>query len=209
MFTKDCAFCGKPFFKANKANTKRHKFCSRECCNKWQHSLHLHYCAHCGKEIPAQKSRQKYCSRHCFGQAHILPRRYFVCTICGKKFWRKTSITRAKTTKYCSRECSNIGMSGENNWHWQGGRTPYYGKNWPRQRRRTRKRDNYTCQKCGKTQQELGYKLDVHHIIPFRDFGIEKYREANKLRNLLSVCRTCHATIEPRRRKNSRWLFVS
>jgi predicted HNH restriction endonuclease len=35
--------------------------------------------------------------------------------------------------------------------------------------------------------------LDVHHIIPFRKFGIDRYREANKISNLISLCNSCHS----------------
>ena len=46
-----------------------------------------------------------------------------------------------------------------------------------------------------------GREHDVHHVIPFRIFGYvpglnEHYRLANRLDNLVLVCRTCHQRLE-------------
>lgn len=53
------------------------------------------------------------------------------------------------------------------------------------------KRDNYTCQKCGKTQkQELKFKnrkLDVHHI----DYNKQNCKD----NNLISLCQTCNVKV--------------
>jgi hypothetical protein len=64
-----------------------------------------------------------------------------------------------------------------------------------------RRRDHYTCQGCGKTEVELGRVLDVHHIRPFREFGYirhqnDRYLLANDLSNLVSLCVSCHKTME-------------
>lgn len=67
-----------------------------------------------------------------------------------------------------------------------------YGSNWEEQKRRTRERDNYTCQICGALED--GRAHDVHHKIPFRTFV--SYLEANQLRNLLTLCPTCHRRAE-------------
>jgi len=84
-------------------------------------------------------------------------------------------------------------FSGENSGTWNGGKKTYYGENWLSQRRKVRKRDNYTCQKCGITEDEYGQELSVHHIIPFVYF--DNYTEANKEDNLVSVCEPCHRKI--------------
>jgi 5-methylcytosine-specific restriction endonuclease McrA len=91
---------------------------------------------------------------------------------------------------------ANGTFAAENNPNWQGGYEPYYGPDWHQQRRLARKRDNYTCQRCGITEEKLGRQLDVHHKIPFREFGIDNYLNANQLANLISLCFTCHTTTE-------------
>lgn len=79
---------------------------------------------------------------------------------------------------------------GEKNPRWRGGYEPYYGPNWYFQRDKRLKRDKY-CQRCGTNED-----LVVHHIVPFREFGREGYKEANKLSNLITLCRSCHRSVE-------------
>lgn len=128
------------------------------------------------------------------------------CEVCGKPFYVIPS--EIKRARFCSKQCLGKMKSGPNgiyfacarygsdNPQWRGGRDKnYYGPNWHQQRRSARKRDNDTCQKCGKTERDNGRKLDVHHIQDFREFGIERYQEANQLSNLISLCRCCHSHI--------------
>jgi len=96
------------------------------------------------------------------------------------------------------RQRESVEWSGENSPVWKGGQLYYYGPNWRQQRRNARYRDKYTCQHCGLTEVQLGKQLDVHHIVPFRKFGPKKYRQANRLRNLISLCPACHLTDEHR-----------
>jgi len=49
-----------------------------------------------------------------------------------------------------------------------------------------RTRDQFTCQICGKTEQELGEVLSAHHI------NYSK-KDSNPI-NLISLCQRCHAT---------------
>ncbi len=78
-----------------------------------------------------------------------------------------------------------------------------YGPNWPQQRDAARARDGYRCTRCGAPERP-DRQHDVHHLRPFREFGYvpgrnEYYREANKLENLTTLCRTCHRAIEAAR----------
>ena len=54
-----------------------------------------------------------------------------------------------------------------------------------------RKRDNYTCQECSKTQEqnkkETGRILDVHHI--------DNDNTNNAKENLITLCRPCHGKL--------------
>jgi 5-methylcytosine-specific restriction endonuclease McrA len=53
-------------------------------------------------------------------------------------------------------------------------------------------RDNYTCQICGKTKEELGnVHLCCHHIDPIKNNPVE----SADVDNCISVCRTCHNMI--------------
>ncbi len=64
------------------------------------------------------------------------------------------------------------------------------GANWELQAKRARARDQFRCQSCGVTEEQLGSRLHVHHRIPFRRFRSNV--EANKLEHLISVCPSCH-----------------
>ena len=84
---------------------------------------------------------------------------------------------------------------GKKNPCWKGGYEPYYGDNWSWQNKTCLIRDDNTCQLCGKKREE-GFKIDVHHIIPFRNFVRKArkpdYNKANDLKNLVCLCSICH-----------------
>ena len=67
-----------------------------------------------------------------------------------------------------------------------------YGTEWNRIREKVRARDAYRCQVCG--AMEISRQHDVHHKIPFRAFTSAE--EANRLENLITVCKTCHRKVE-------------
>jgi len=79
---------------------------------------------------------------------------------------------------------------GENNWWWSGGTVQYRGKNWRKQSRLARERDRDTCQRCGKTKEQVGKNLDVHHISP------HILSNDNSLENLITYCPSCHKIVE-------------
>jgi len=75
-----------------------------------------------------------------------------------------------------------------------------YGPNWQDQRQKIRTRDGFQCRQCG-APEPGGRQHDVHHLIPFRTFGYvrginDHYLGANRLDNLLLVCRNCHRRLE-------------
>lgn len=74
-----------------------------------------------------------------------------------------------------------------------------YGPNWPKQRARALKRDDYTCQKCGHKGKKKGRYWDVHvhhrrKIAWFADTskGVVDWEAANNLNNLVTLCIRCH-----------------
>lgn len=166
------------------------------------------YCKTIFIRKPFQKNRTAvpFCSQDCYIKARqenlynipkppTKPRIVFTCEYCGKVVDLPAELKGARRFRFCSADCANQWHSGENHNNWKGGNyRGYYGPNWSRQRRFARKRDNYTCQKCGITEQDYGKKLDVHHIVRFADF--DNYREANQLSNLISLCHTCHMKTE-------------
>lgn len=74
------------------------------------------------------------------------------------------------------------------------------GPNWREQATRARERDGFACRMCAAPERE-GRAHDVHHIRPFRQFGWvkgqnDRYREANALDNLITLCSSCHRIAE-------------
>jgi 5-methylcytosine-specific restriction endonuclease McrA len=76
-----------------------------------------------------------------------------------------------------------------------------YGPDWPKQRARALRRDAWKCQECGLTMNAHrsiwnGEGLHVHHVEKLREFDTPE--AANRLENLLTVCRRCHHLFESR-----------
>jgi hypothetical protein len=63
----------------------------------------------------------------------------------------------------------------------------YKSPKWIALARQIRKRDNFTCQRCGKNGPNDGGELHVHHIRP-RGIG-----GSNDPSNLITLCSDCHS----------------
>jgi DEAD/DEAH box helicase domain-containing protein len=75
-----------------------------------------------------------------------------------------------------------------------------YGPNWAAQRDAARARDDYRCRRCGAPERD-DRQHDVHHLTPFRAFGYvpgqnDRYKLANRLENLITLCPSCHRQAE-------------
>jgi len=69
-------------------------------------------------------------------------------------------------------------------------------------REKIRKRDNYTCQMCGKKWMTGKRKFDVHH----KDFDSSKTRQVDTnepIDNLITLCHKCHSIEHKRHRSTS------
>jgi len=84
-----------------------------------------------------------------------------------------------------SREYPN----GPDHHMWKGGTSflPYPRKFSKKFREEVRERAGRICEVCGKTEEDNGKRLDVHHI------DEDKFNGA--LDNLLVVCMSCHAQL--------------
>ena len=87
------------------------------------------------------------------------------------------------------------GSTGAKSLAWQGGKSfePYSSEFNNTLKRKIRKRDKYTCQECGFTEEQLGYILGIHHI----DYN----KKNNNSNNLISLCKSCHSKTNWGRKK--------
>lgn len=60
------------------------------------------------------------------------------------------------------------------------------GEDWNIIKHEIYKRDDYTCQYCGK----INIKIFCHHIIPYRE------TKDNNFDNLITLCQSCHSKLE-------------
>ena len=154
-------------------------------------------CLRCGASFRCNASRAKYrrgryCSPHCAYAARVRKTPTALCAEC--------SCPLTSTSKYCSRRCMYVHLSGSGSPRWRGGHSKMRGSKWEAIRRTIKRRDGAKCRHCGISQQEsrakYGQGLHVHHIKPFHD--CESEAAANHPDNLITLCRACHLKTEPK-----------
>ncbi len=134
------------------------------------------------------------------------------CSCGNEKFVRGDGlkIGRSKSCGCLARELSserihNNGI-GEKNYNYIHGRSIDYKKH-QEFYESVRKRDNYKCQRCGKSQEQNrietinsihpnGDRLDVHHI--------NSIHEDDRMENCTSLCRMCHRIVETKTKREKK-----
>lgn len=221
-----CHHCGKTIERPpnqESVSQTRQFFCDMDCLRAWEATTKITVtCEECGKKFErfqhhAESHAHQFCSQKCHGlwrgkqwQGENHPRwnpdrPIIKCDQCGKEFRAAPNQVDRNEHNFCCRKCyevwSSLNLCGENHHSWKGGTLDYYGPNWHAQVRRARKRDGNRCRNCGKTTKQNGRAMDVHHIVPFREFGYvrnenDNYKKANHLSNLICLCQQCHAQAE-------------
>jgi 5-methylcytosine-specific restriction endonuclease McrA len=144
-------------------------------------------CVTCGGTLPPRARR--FCSKRCNDRWRCSVRTVpFSCPGCGQTVLlprKKVGIQR-----YCTRACATATynrthLTGPRNGRWRGGRILSYGFEWKKIKREIRERDG-ACKSCGKTAEQNGRALDVHHLDPYRFSG------SHSPENLIALCRSCH-----------------
>lgn len=209
-----CDNCGQPFLTTKAKAKNGRRYCSVKCRVEGEtdpKKKGVFICEWCGQEFESWAYRpNRFCSAQCrseFGarQPKLKMRRpesyvTLECEWCGKEYKIHKCIIENpnRNSRFCCKECyseyQSLSRRGENNPNWNNGNESSYGSNWPRQRRRAIRRDCHTCQICG--YKTGGDKiLDVHHIRRLADFDGD-WKSANKLSNLVCLCRDCHVQVE-------------
>lgn len=211
-----CVECGK-VFESIKSHVegRENKFCGRKCYgayrsknmvgpnnHSWKENKLTHKCDWCGKVFELTPSRLKNnntscCSEDCRRKLtskiyrganhHSWNRVTKFCLQCKKEYTVPKYME--ETSKYCSRECQNKGMKGENSPMWKGGTSfePYCPKFNNEFKERVRGFWGRKCGICGKFEEENGKKLHVHHV------NYEKMVCCNNMAPLfVAACSSCH-----------------
>lgn len=194
--TMKCEDCDKEIYHNNKTSR------CRGCYEKWNKGENhgnykdgrsIKFCVGCG--ITSRGLRCKACfivtnkgdGNSMFGRRgdktnhwKNLPEVY--CKSCNKDLGRNSNST------VCG-DCYN----GEYTPRWEGGVSfqPYGIEFNNDLREKIRKRDNYICQECKKSQKEFDQTLSVHHI----DYD----KKNNVDSNLVTLCVSCHMKTNTRR----------
>jgi len=197
-----CKTCGKEFY-AKQCDIKRGsgKYCSKNCWKMDKKASRIAVCKNCGKIFIKKRKESKFCSIVCVLEWRRKTKFYSklkrkskkikrTCKLCKKTFYVFPRTVKRGGGIFCSRKCAGKWQSEnkirENAINWRGGKSfePYGMEFNNKLKKKIRERDNYTCQECGMTEKELGYKLHIHHI----DYD----KKNNNPDNLISLCRSCH-----------------
>lgn len=98
------------------------------------------------------------------------------CIDCG------TPLNGSTSTKKTCEKCAEIRYGN------------YQKYSWIKISKKIRKRDNNTCQSCGRKKGVFDKQLDVHHIIAAKLF--DTFEESCHNANLITLCTICHPKVE-------------
>ena len=201
---KKCFNCGKEFICPYGIGIKvwqKRKYCSCECANPKTTVLRKKKCLTCGKAFGcplgiciSEWKKRKFCSQKCSRHRGMFEKGIIPWNK-GKSFSKKikTKMSIARLGKSSWNKGKKLPQfTGINSCHWKGGITPdsakrLYTDEWIEIRDKTYKRDNWTCQTCGK---KCHGDIQCHHIVPYR------ISQNNDMKNLTTLCKSCHVKIE-------------
>lgn len=206
MVHTTCQECGKHF---THERWKTNDYCSKACANAAMRHVTIvrTECENC-HDIFEHRSNcpRRFCTKDCFYKYNIGENNptwnsiETKCGYCDKPLRREQKHYERSDIHFCDQQCRASYYAqvyvGENHPLWKGGAYSNRGKGWNTQRRKAWERDKYKCQHCGKTKKQIGRHPDVHHIIPFREFGLDRAEEANQIENLITLCPDCHMKAE-------------
>lgn len=91
---------------------------------------------------------------------------------------------------------------------WKGGisserQSVYSSKEWVEAVKQVWKRDNATCQNCGKHHNEEGNRgnFHIHHIISFKNKSTR-----TDIDNLVLLCKSCHLWVHSKKNVNNKFI---
>ena len=217
---KICPICGKTFHTHEcRVKVGRGTYCSHKCASEAKLRGEKRTCLVCGKEFYATRAEQKrrggkYCSNACVGKGNRGGNNpnwnggevECVCLNCGKKFFVNPARLKDGRGKFCSKECFNEWYRGENHPKWKGGIAylPYCSKFNRKFRQRIRDKFDNKCFICGKTEEENGKKLSIHHV----DYDKTCLCNTSNSCQFVPLCASCHSKTNGNRDYWERFLMA-
>ncbi len=211
-----CVWCADIYIFENNSFNKK-GFCSEECHVAYIETLRRSIkrvettpeskiCVSCyslfyGDEVFCSPTcKGKYCeSQGCFQQKIKF---YLKCGCCREFYevqFSQKRLQRKLKSKYnfCGKKCQHDFYSGENHPLYIKDKHRHYCSKWNEDlRTRVRAFFHDTCFMCGKSGEELGEMLCVHHV------NYDKRVCCNDKKPLfVPLCRTCHAKTTGKRKK--------
>lgn len=128
-----------------------------------------------------------------------------VCKNCKIPFYVYPSRIRGGWGAFCSNECRILFNRGKNSPAWKGGISfePYCSKFNEEFKKYIRAKFDNVCFLCGKTEEENGRKLDVHHVNYDKNCGCAETKEDKKAEDescqFVPLCRSCNSKVNKNR----------
>jgi len=194
-----CKVCGKEFYRSQ-AELKKNKtgrfYCSRacrdaDCKGEGNPNFNNHWTDELKKAL-SEKQKLAYANGRepwCKGQTKETDPRLAKCGVPGNDFGKYS-----KGSKRPDKSWWNVFYSAGVKYGLQKiHKYKYHAEFWLQIRDEVLKRDNYTCQHCGKTD----CRFEVHHKIPAKMGG------KDEIDNLITLCSICHKKEENNARKRA------
>lgn len=164
----ECDYCGCETTQSSKNNKRNdNNFCDNECYGQWRSEL-------TGEDNPK------------YNRTPVL------CTHCESEMLIQNNKLERDDNHFCNMNCYRSWLRRNIN-----GERITYGNNWNKISSTIRDRDG-ECVECGISNKDCtdkyGCQLHVHHITPLKSF--ENLSKANEPENLISLCPSCHITVE-------------
>lgn len=197
-----CEYCGQEYETTIYQKDKGRRFCSFECQHNYQRGKNNPkykpcvdvICIQCGrvvKVLPHKVQSFKYCSNKCHSDSMRGKRQSdwvkIICKNCGKEFEVRPS--RSDIAQFCSLDCRNEYKRGENSPMWKNGASfePYCPKFNESFKEDVRAKYDRKCFLCGKSEEDNGQKLSVHHV------NYDKSCLCNEIDcEFVPLCKRCH-----------------
>jgi endogenous inhibitor of DNA gyrase (YacG/DUF329 family) len=175
-------------------------------------------CLACSSEfgvVPSRQNTAKYCSKSCYVKSKTGSGKFIVsiCKKCGNSIKNRKERTYCSSkcravdlgkkrvgvpmSLEARRNMSNAQMGkpklscrGKNHHNWRGGKSKnrHKGQEYKQWRIAVFKRDNYTCQECGKKN----IFINAHHIQDWVNYPELRFN----INNGQTLCISCHAKID-------------